>query len=210
MTDDGRGEWPLAMVAAWATIFLAHLLCEYERLASSGSDARRSFDPRHRGTMAASGAAPGAFLNPLPLLGPPRIFCWPGAWGRAFAVLFSLPLRTFRRRSVAGPCPCTTAATARSASPWISTRMSLPPCTPWRLRPWVGCSGSQHDSKATRDGYPLQPCSLCWVFGERSGLAFHLGQLHPFTLVPLWGLARRCIAGQIGSGAAKTMAHRTR
>jgi len=72
--------------------------------------------------------------------------------------------------------------------------------------PWVGCSGSQHDSKATRDGYPLQPCSLCWVFGERSGLAFHLGQLHPFTLVPLWGLARRCIAGQSGSGAAKAMA----
>ena len=131
MTVEVKGRWrwlQLGQRYSWLTY-----CARYERLASSGSDARRSFDPRHRGTMAASGAAPGAFLNPLPLLGPPRIFCWPGAWGRAFAVLFSLPLRTFRRRSVAGPCPCTTAATARSASPWISTRMSLPPCTPWRV-----------------------------------------------------------------------------
>jgi hypothetical protein len=44
------------------------------------------------------------------------------------------------------------------------------------------------------------------MFVERSGLAFRLGQLHPFTLVPLWGLAGRCTAGQVGSGAAVAVA----
>jgi len=57
MTVEETGRWrrlPLGQRISWLTY------CgEYERLASPGPDARRSLDPRHRGTMAASGVAPG-------------------------------------------------------------------------------------------------------------------------------------------------------
>jgi hypothetical protein len=52
-----------------------------------------------------------------------------------------------------------------------------PPCTPWRLVPWVG--GQPARQQGGQGRLPLQPCSLCWMFGGRAAWPFTSGSCTP-------------------------------